>query len=278
MLAKCALVSKSWYYATRPHIFRDVHIREYGNTYLFYPFSRTLRLAPDIRPLIRELHLELHTHGANGSKVQLRDRPEYNLEALASVIEKLNHLESLTFTDTHWQLEADVVVPQLSHRGVKKLTFSHHVGFEHDARLYDIVRWFPNLKELNAEKASMRKDNYSLPEPLSPALKLERLDVAIEPMTPDFLLQRVAATEAVNTLKSFSYQVWQNSPSVLSPFFERVGHSMTDLTLYIHDERLLEEMFRSTHTFGFSTCMSDMISQTRAITSSTLKVAQRLKP
>ena len=244
ILARLSLVCKSWYYGTRPHLFREVSIKETGTTYLWYPFTRTLRTTPEVCSLVRELHISMemtsirHAKSLGGS-----DKHEYNLFVLANVVKKLTSLRVLTFTDAEWHVEdSDTVpVPKIYHLGLRTLVFRKR----HCSRsLYDIVCWFPGLKTLRVEREWAGQVQGGAMQPLCKGLQLESLELNTEPMAYDYLLQEISRTESVNTIRSFAYHVWQASLPVVCSFLALAGPRLHTLWLSFKDERLLEEWKR----------------------------------
>lgn len=244
-LAHLSRVCKSWYYGTRPHLFREVSIKETGTTYLWYPFARTLRTTPEVCGLVRELHISMDMHSIRHTmSVGGSDKNEYNLYVLANVVRKLQGLKVLTFTDAEWHVDDSselVPVPRIYHLGLRTLVFRKG----HFSRsLYEIVSWFPGLKTLCVEREHGGLAQVGQTQALCKGLQLETLELNSEPMTYDRLLQEIAQTESVNTVRSFTYHVWHASLLVLCEFLARAGSHLHTLRLAFKDERLLEEWKR----------------------------------
>ncbi|KAI0089805.1 hypothetical protein BDY19DRAFT_940929 [Irpex rosettiformis] len=243
-LAHLSLVCKSWYYGTRPHLFREVSIRETGSTYLWYPFTRTLRTTPEVCSLVRELHISMEMNSIQHAKnMGGSDKNEYNLYVLANVVKKLSSLKVLTFTDAEWHVDDPdtAPVPKIYHLGLRTLVFKKR----HCSRsLYDIVSWFPGLKVLCVEREYGGKADGETMQSLCKGLRLETLELNAEPMTYDRLLEEIARTESVKTIRSFTYHVWQVSLPVLCGFLALAGSQLHTLRLSFKDDRLLEEWKR----------------------------------
>ncbi|KAI0344271.1 hypothetical protein BDW22DRAFT_1355618 [Trametopsis cervina] len=241
-LANCARVCKSWYYATRSQLFREVRIRETALTYLFYPFARTLRTMPEVCHLVKELHLSMGME-LRWNDQGLHSRPEFNLEVLGNIVMKLPSLEVMSLTGTLWQLEDPSSMPQIIHPGLKSLRIESRAYSAHDSRVHDIVRWFPGLKELYVNRAYATRDEAIVYPPLSVDLELEILEMSTEALGAEYLLKEITATRSIGTIHTFTYQVWKNSYTRLANFLHEAGPNLHDIRL-LFDERLLEERMR----------------------------------
>lgn len=247
-LAACARVCKAWYYGARSHLFRAVHIREGIATYLFYPFARTLRMTPGVQSLVKSLHLELCAPRALPHHCEpLCERSEFNLRALANVVQRLPMLEELTFTNTFWSLEEGTAVPRISHPRIRSLTFVNEANSDFEPRMNDIVRWFPNLKNLHVN-SELIKSSTALPvDPMWCGLRLERVNITPESNSKDRLLRDISKTDSGKSIKAFTYRVLHSSVAPLGVFLKKAGRSLQNLTLYLQDEVMLEEIAKGKH-------------------------------
>lgn len=280
MAITCSRVCKAWYFVALPLIMRAVHIHETASTYLFLPFSRILRTRPDVGELILELHLELQARIleiATDDDV-LSDRPEYNFAALAAVLVRMPALKVLKFTNAFWRSEGDMPISQVAHTGLRSLTFVKEPTSDSDHRVHDIVRWFPNLKELHVLTDHASHTLPFPPDPLCTSLSLEHLEILSDSSCLEHLIQGFTLTNTVRTLKHLACHLWLSSPTALGAFFAKAGPSIRTLELLFEDEKLPLDLMLSLCWSSHSTCcFSDNSAQSTATTPSIYRNARILK-
>lgn len=106
------------------------------------------------------------------------------------------------------------------------------------------MRWFPNLKKLRVQTDYDRHSLPSPPEPLSPDLALESIEILSDMSCLGILLREIAKTKSVHSVEHLACRLWFSSSAIFAPFVARAGPNIRSLELSFQDERLLDDLMR----------------------------------